>query len=255
MLSVAMANNVLAKVFSNTAFSFHPWLSLNTGDPGQTGANELAGLTRVDLGSSFANASVSGQLSISSSITFPAPPAGVVTYFSIWDAATGGNFIHGGSITSAVTLDPAHAFIVVSGLLILQLSDTPQLSAFVSYLRNKILDYMYRKVDFLSSPVYSSLHTANPGQGGSFEVTGGSYQRAVVTPTAIAAGSTNNQIDLVFLGMPSCNLAYAGGYDQASGGNFLMGAQMTVDGVPGIATINAGDAVVFQAGNYITTAQ
>lgn len=100
------------------------YAALFTGDPGQTGANEVSttgtGYARVAVSTTTASAVFSGssstagqapvasgtkqQLVNSSAITFPAPTGtwGTCSYWGLFDAATGGNFLIGGALTSSI---------------------------------------------------------------------------------------------------------------------------------------------------------
>ena len=82
------------------------WLSLHIGDPGATGANEVStsgtGYNRLQL--TFGPAA-SGQIANTNtpSQTFTGAvgtTANPVDHFGFYDAATGGNFIEGGSVTT-----------------------------------------------------------------------------------------------------------------------------------------------------------
>lgn len=84
------------------------YISLHTGDPGTTGASEVAGgsYARVQVnangGASPAwGSATSGELTNSGAVTFPQGGGdAAVTHFGIWDAATNGNFIRGGTCTN-----------------------------------------------------------------------------------------------------------------------------------------------------------
>jgi len=97
------------------------YISLHTADPAQNGASEVAGggYARVSVSTTTASAIFGGngvagvapvangtkqELKNSAPITFPAPTGdwGTCTYWGAWDAATGGNFLIGGALTSSV---------------------------------------------------------------------------------------------------------------------------------------------------------
>lgn len=82
------------------------YISLHTGDPGETGASEVAAsgdYARVSVTNNATNwpAAASGSKANGAVIQFPTPSAGwgTVTHFGIWDAATTGNFLFGGALT------------------------------------------------------------------------------------------------------------------------------------------------------------
>ena len=93
------------------------YVSLHTGDPGDTGASEVVGgsYARVQRDAADANWSAGtatdGLTSNVATITFPSPSAnwGVVTHFGVWDAVSGGNFIASGPLTIAKTINNGDA--------------------------------------------------------------------------------------------------------------------------------------------------
>lgn len=253
MLSTPYANKLLAKVFSNTGFSFSGYLGLHTGDPGTTGANELAGTGYARQALSpvnFTAAAANGQIVNTTALTYLNMPAATITNFGIWDALTGGGFVQGGALTQPQSVGPTTAFLVGTGLLVLQFSDSPQLTDITTYTRNRLLDYMYRGVAFATAPVFASLHTASPGQGGANELIGRSYARQQVSFGTAASQLISNSADVVFLDLPAADVGYLGAFDQSGGGNLVLGAQLYVAGVPGVARLGAGDALAFLAGTY-----
>jgi hypothetical protein len=85
------------------------YVSLHTGDPGDTGANEATtgGYTRVVQTFAAASTDGSGVTTIDSNAditlgTFTG--AATFTYMGIWDAASSGNFLAGGLLSSSRTV-------------------------------------------------------------------------------------------------------------------------------------------------------
>jgi len=80
------------------------YVSLHTGDPGNTGATEVSGGAYARQGPiTFANAGNNPTVASNSSIiTFPVATGawGTVAYFGVWDAATSGNFRGSGAVTT-----------------------------------------------------------------------------------------------------------------------------------------------------------
>ena len=81
--------------------------SLHTGDPADTGANEVSGgaYARVQRDAADANWSAGtasdGTTDNVAIITFPAPVGanwGLITHVGMWDAAAAGNFLGGGAL-------------------------------------------------------------------------------------------------------------------------------------------------------------
>jgi hypothetical protein len=81
------------------------YVSLHTGDPGNTGATEVSGGAYARQGPiTFANAGNNPTVASNSAIiTFPVATAawGTIAYFGVWDAATSGNFRGSGALTTA----------------------------------------------------------------------------------------------------------------------------------------------------------
>ena len=73
-----------------------------------------------------------------------------------------------------------------------------------------------------ASAGFVSLHTADPGTGGTSEVTGGSpaYARLAITWTAAAASSTSNSAQIVFNVPTSTTIRYLGYWSASTGGTF-----------------------------------
>ena len=92
------------------------YVSLHAGDPGLTGANEVAvgSYGRVQRNPGDANwtdEAAPGTTKNVADITFPAPTAnwGSITHAGIWDAATVGNFIARAPLAVAKTVNNGDA--------------------------------------------------------------------------------------------------------------------------------------------------
>lgn len=101
--SVAVENAVLNMVLKNTAYPVGAgaYLSLHTGDPGKTGANEVVGGSYARQPVTWNNAS-SGSSTATASHDFTLLPAVTITHFGVWTALTGGSFIIGDATTNQV---------------------------------------------------------------------------------------------------------------------------------------------------------
>lgn len=119
--STYLRNQLRDHVFRTASFTKPGdiFVSLHTGDPGRTGANEVTGgsYARIQRDPLDANwsATADGHAENLASITFPAPTAnwGVVTHAGIWDALSGGNFLARADVTPDKTVnngDPAPSF-------------------------------------------------------------------------------------------------------------------------------------------------
>mgnify|MGYP001765001706 CR=1 FL=1 len=117
--------------------------------------------------------------------------------------------------------------------------------AFVTDTANKILDKILRNTDFTpATTIYTSLHTADPGNTGTAECTGGSYARLSTTFSAASGGATANTADLNFTGMPACTVTHVGLWSAVSAGTFWWGGALTAS-----KTVGAGDTLKIAAGD------
>lgn len=106
-----------------------------------------------------------------------------------------------------------------------------------SYLKNKWLNAL-RNTSFVVAQVYVSLHTADPGDTGASEVSGGSpaYARKSLTLAAASAGETDASNQPVFDVPAATTVAYVGFWDAATAGNFLGSADVTDEAFAGQGT-------------------
>lgn len=84
------------------------FLSLHTGDPGNTGANEVAGGAYVRQSVAFTNSGNNPTVAANSAVVqYPAATAtwGSVGFFGIWTAASGGSFIGGWPVSLVKTIE------------------------------------------------------------------------------------------------------------------------------------------------------
>ena len=100
------------------------WISLHTGNPGRTGANEVSptdtGYVRIQLDPLDANWSTAGgdgTVTNADPIEFASPSGGTnwgsITWSGLWDAVTGGNFLADAQLTQAKSVnqgDPGPIF-------------------------------------------------------------------------------------------------------------------------------------------------
>lgn len=97
---------------------------------------------------------------------------------------------------------------------------------FSSYARNRWLS-TWRNTSGSITTTYGSLHTADPGDTGASEVTGGSpaYARKAITWNAPASGAMDG--DAVTFDLPATTITHAGLWDASTAGNFLGSKQLT----------------------------
>lgn len=113
-----------------------------------------------------------------------------------------------------------------------------------NYLENKILDKTLRNTDFTVTTVYVSLHTADPGETGASELTGGSYARQSASFDAAASGATANSGAINFTGMPAATITHVALWDASTAGNCLWSGALTAS-----KTTNSGDTFQIAAGD------
>ena len=112
-------NEVLDHVFNNSAAPAvtTPWVSLHTGDPGETGANEVTGGSYARKAGSF-GAAAAGAVSNTAQIEYTNMPAATITHVGIWSSSTAtasSAFIWGGSLTTNKTVGAGDTFRLAIG--------------------------------------------------------------------------------------------------------------------------------------------
>lgn len=105
---------IIAWAFTGTAFPTaltSVWVSLHTGDPADTGANEVtggnyariqvanAGWTKTTAGTASATNTAEIVFPATGTVTWSASTPGV-THVGIWSASSAGNFLYGGALTT-----------------------------------------------------------------------------------------------------------------------------------------------------------
>ena len=104
-------NKILNYLFSKDTYSpptIH--IGLSTSDPGDDGSGLSEpsgnGYTRIQTSSNDWNASAGGVISNSQNITFSQATGnwGTITHFALFDAASGGNILAGGALSTAKTI-------------------------------------------------------------------------------------------------------------------------------------------------------
>jgi hypothetical protein len=118
---------------------------------------------------------------------------------------------------------------------------------FSSTIRNRLVDYVAKGTTppALVGPIKVSLHTADPGDTGANEVSGGGYSRQPVSFGPTSNGSTSNSADVVFNNMPAVTVTHAGLWDSSSPTPvWLGGAPLTAP-----KALQNGDTLAFPAGN------
>lgn len=137
------------------------------------------------------------------------------------------------------------------------------MSAFSNYLEDKILAWAFEGTAWTTAApttLYISLHTADPGDTGANEVSGGSstgvYARIGVaatsgwTTTTAGTASSTNAADIVFPATGTVNwsatVTHVGIWDAVSSGNMLFNGAISPS-----KTVSSGDVFKFLA-NQLT---
>ena len=84
------------------------FVSLHTGDPGNTGANEVTGGAYARQAATFANAGSNPTVASNNAlIQYPTAtaPWGTVTHFGLWSAVSGGTFLGGAAVVTPKVID------------------------------------------------------------------------------------------------------------------------------------------------------
>lgn len=120
---------------------------------------------------------------------------------------------------------------------------------FTTATANKIIDKILRNTDFVHpTSLYVSLHTADPAQNGTNEVTGGGYTRKLVNFTAGALKASSNSNDVEFTAMPTITVTHIGLWSASTGGNFWWGGSLTVS-----KALTDGDTLKIPVGDLDVT--
>lgn len=94
-----MALSVTARTALASAIaSGATWISVHTGDPGTTGANEAAGVDREQTTWGAPGTDIVGSQTV-----HDVPAGGPYSHFGMWSAVTGGTFYAGGTLSPAET--------------------------------------------------------------------------------------------------------------------------------------------------------
>lgn len=105
-LSTYSTNAMLNALLRNASFAVTTiYASLHTGNPGNTGANEVTNGSVPGAAyarKTMAFGAVSGGASANSgTVDFTNMPSATVTHYGLWDAVSGGNFLGGGALAVA----------------------------------------------------------------------------------------------------------------------------------------------------------
>jgi hypothetical protein len=117
--------------------------------------------------------------------------------------------------------------------------------AFTVTAMNSVLNKIFRNTDFTpATTLYLSLHTANPTDSGTSEVTGGSYARQTVAFDAAATSHTQNTGAVSFTNMPATTVTHFAIFSAVSSGTLWVYGALSAS-----KTTTAGDTLTFAIGD------
>lgn len=105
-ISVTEANQAL----STTGWGF---VSLHTGDPSTTGADEVTGGTYARVAATW-NTPASGSVTNNAALSINLPASTTVTYFGVWSASTSGTYYIGGALTPSVATGASAGVVTIA---------------------------------------------------------------------------------------------------------------------------------------------
>ena len=110
-------NDLLDHILSISSWTMPAgcYVSLHTADPSDTGASECTGGSYARQGDTAFSAAVGGASDNDSDISFTNMPACTVTHVGIWDSATVGTFLLGGSLDASKVVNSGDTFTISAG--------------------------------------------------------------------------------------------------------------------------------------------
>jgi hypothetical protein len=251
MISNYLENKWVDHVLRNTAYTSpgtSVYVSLHTADTAEDASGtEVSGsnYSRVQVTSWDAPASRATQNT--STITFPTPSGswGTCTHYGIWDAATTGNLLFYGALTSSIAPTASSSVTFAAGALDLALT-----GGMSNYLAHALLSHTLRNTAYTTpgTSLYAALYTSAPtASAAGTEVSGTSYARVQVTTwDAASNGVTANTSTITFpTAGGSWGTIVAGSImDASTSGNLLF-----FDDFTGVA-VNLGGVYSIAAGGF-----
>jgi len=84
------------------------FISLHTGDPGGTGANEVTGGSYARVATAWG--ATSGSQSTGSAAVLNVPAGTTITHWGLWTAGSGGTFYYGGALPASENFGSAGTY-------------------------------------------------------------------------------------------------------------------------------------------------
>lgn len=245
----SIAKSILKKVLKDEEFDFGiPLVSLHTGPPGLTGANEVTGGSYAKTSSLGWDSASGGVIQNTLEILWASGfPLVTVTHVGLW-SSDGSLFIAGRALNLPKTVVSGRARFAPGEL---KFSVSPRFS---TYLANKLLDYMMSQVAFTTAPVYGAIHTGalDTDGGGEDSTTRQQLQIADWADDGTESGGGTLYTLLyeaaeTWAGVTAGALGRIGLWDALTSGNFLMwGPDLTIPGTTVTAEANQISATITQ---------
>lgn len=114
------------------------------------------------------------------------------------------------------------------------------------YLENKVLDHILGTTSYtMPTDVYLALYTTTPTDSTSgTEVSGGSYERKLITFGASSSGAATNNTNVDFTLMPTCTVTGVAICDAQTSGNILIYGALTSS-----KAVTSGDTLRISSGD------
>lgn len=111
-----LENELLDQVLRNSAAPAigNVYVSLHSGDPGETGIWEITGGSYARASGAF-DAASNGASANSNLLSYTNMPALTVTHVGLYDASAAGNFLGGGSLSVSKTTNSGDTFQIAIG--------------------------------------------------------------------------------------------------------------------------------------------
>jgi hypothetical protein len=255
-ISDYLENKLLDHVLGTAAYSppATVYIGLSTANP----LDDASGLAEPS-GGGYARkavtfgAAASRAVSNSAQVDFDQATAswGTITYYAIFDAASGGNMLAHGSLATAKEVVSGNTPYVAVG----EVEISVNAGDISDYLANALLDFAFRNQAYSQPTIYVGLTTAaitDSDTGSTItEVSGGSYARTAHSAwTAASGGAADNDGSITF---PDATASWgtitdAFLADAATAGNILLYSADIVDQEP-----TSGDTVQFATGDLDVT--
>lgn len=199
---------------------------------GETGPGteiQGTGYSRVPVGSNFWSTSTTQQTSNVTDIKLPKATAvqGSIVVVQLWDSSFGGNMISYIPIDGDIVIENRDALTIPAGVI----SHTWQIGGFTNYLKNLILNHVYKGVSMPVNPKVSfNYMTSAPSDlvQGTEPSAGSGGQRLefnnnLTTFSVAAGGEKKVAVELVFneAVAPQGTAGWLGIWNKPTGGDFL----------------------------------